>query len=82
MGGLAAIADQIARHRLGSINDALYDIGHNKHRYADTMHDMVVGNNDVAEIGGGFDTAQGWDPVTGLGTPKASSLLPLLAKRG
>ncbi len=79
--GLAAIGDQIARHRLGSINAALYDIGHNKNRYAATMHDMVVGNNDVAEIGGGFDTAKGWDPVTGLGTPKASSLLPLLIKR-
>jgi subtilase family serine protease len=79
--GLAAIADQIARHRLGTLNETLYDIGHNKNRYADTMHDITIGNNDVAEIGGGFDTAKNWDPVTGLGTPKASTLLPMLVKR-
>src|SRR5262249_41687844 len=79
--GLAAIGDQIAHHRLGAINDTLYDIGHNKNRYAQTMHDMTIGNNDVAEIGGGFDTAKNWDPVTGLGTPKASTLLPMLVKR-
>jgi len=79
--GLTAIADQVAGDDLGTINPALYDIAHNKHRYAATMHDMTVGNNDVAEIGGGFDTAQGWDPVTGLGTPDAAQLLPMLVKR-
>jgi hypothetical protein len=44
---------------IGTINPALYDIAYNKHHYAATMHDMTVGNNDVAVIGGGFDTAQG-----------------------
>jgi hypothetical protein len=45
------------------------------------MHDITQGNNDVAEIGGGFDADEGWDPVTGLGTPNAAELLPTLAKR-
>jgi subtilase family serine protease len=78
--GLAAIGDQMGRHRLGSINDGLYNISHSKKHYAAAFHDITVGNNDVVEIGGGFDTAQGWDPVTGLGTPRASGLLPQLVK--
>ena len=80
--GLAAIADQVAHHRLGDINPTLYQIASNKHRFAATLNDVTVGNNDVAEIGGGFDAAQGWDPVTGLGTPKAAQLVPMLVKRG
>ena len=79
--GLAAIADQMAHQRLGSINRALYGVSHNKKLYATSMHDITVGNNDVAEVGGGYDTAKGWDPVTGLGTPNAAQLLPALIKR-
>jgi subtilase family serine protease len=79
--GLTAIADQVAHHRLGDINPTLYKIADNKNRFAATMHDVTVGNNDVAEIGGGFETAKGWDPVTGLGTPKAAQLVPMLIKR-
>jgi hypothetical protein len=44
------------------------------------MHDITLGNNDVAEIGGGFDAGARWDAVTGLGTPKAAALLPLLVQ--
>ncbi len=78
--GLAAIGDQLGRHRMGNINPALYAIAHVRWLYAATLHDITVGNNDVSEIGTGFDTAKGWDPVTGLGTPKAATLLPLLAR--
>ncbi len=78
---LAAIGDQIAQQRLGDLDPALYAISHNKKLYASSMHDITQGNNDVAEIGGGFDADQGWDPVTGLGTPNAAELLPTLAKR-
>ena len=80
--GLAAIGDQIARHRLGDLNPALYSIARAPKHYADTMHDITVGNNDVAEIGGGFDTATRWDAVTGLGTPQAAQLVTRLAKHG
>lgn len=78
---LAAIGDQIAGQRLGDLNPSLYAISHNKMLYAKSMHDITQGNNDVAEVGGGFDTGTGWDPVTGLGTPDAAQLLPALAKR-
>jgi subtilase family serine protease len=79
--GLAAVGDQLGRHRMGNINPALYSIAQGKKQYPAALHDITVGNNDVAEIGGGFDTRTGWDPVTGLGTPNAANLLPLLAQR-
>jgi subtilase family serine protease len=80
-GGLAAIGDQIGRHRMGNINPALYEISHAKRIYSAALHDITVGNNDVSEIGTGFDATKGWDPVTGLGSPNAVALLPLLALR-
>jgi hypothetical protein len=58
---------------LGNINPQLYNLAGGQ------LHDIVKGNNDVAEIGGGFDAGTGWDPVTGLGTPNAALLLPALA---
>jgi subtilase family serine protease len=79
--GLAAVGDQLGHHRMGNINPALYSIAQGKKQYPAALHDITVGNNDVAEIGGGFDTRTGWDPVTGLGTPNAANLLPLLAQR-
>ena len=80
--GLAAIADQMAHHRLGEINTALYSIANSKLEVRSAFHDVTTGNNDVAEIGGnGYDTRKGWDAVTGLGTPNAAQLLPALIKR-
>ncbi|GAA5186148.1 S53 family peptidase [Rugosimonospora acidiphila] len=78
--GLAADADQLGRHRMGNINPALYSIAQAKPHYAAALHDITTGNNDVAEIGGGFNAGARWDPVTGLGTPNAAGLLPLLVK--
>lgn len=76
---LTAIGDQLAHRRLGDINPALYALSHLPKRL-DPLHDVTIGNNDVAEIGGvGYDAGRGWDPVTGLGTPDASRLLPALA---
>jgi subtilase family serine protease len=77
--GLAAIGDQLGHHRMGNINPAMYTLARSPRLYASAFHDITSGNNDVAEIGGGYDAANGWDPVTGLGSPRASQLLPLLA---
>jgi subtilase family serine protease len=79
--GLTAIADQMAHHRLGEINTELYSIANSRSKYRSALHDVTVGNNDVSEIGGGYDARRGWDPVTGLGTPNAVKLLPLLISR-
>jgi subtilase family serine protease len=71
---LTADADQMAGADLGNINTQLYQLTGGQ------LHDIVKGNNDVAEIGGaGFNAGTGWDPVTGLGTPNAALLLPALA---
>jgi len=57
--GLVADADQFGRHRMGNIDPALYSIAQAKKQYAATMHDITTGNNDVAEIDGGFNAGPG-----------------------
>jgi len=78
---LAADANQMAGHRLGNINQSLYQFAQSPAKYPTGFHDVTTGNNDVAEINAGYDAGPGWDAVTGLGTPNAAVLLPYLAKR-
>jgi subtilase family serine protease len=75
---LTADADQMAGTDLGNINPRLYSIAAGPGPKA--LHDVVQGNNDVVEIGTGYNAGQGWDPVTGLGSPNAAYLLPSLSK--
>jgi subtilase family serine protease len=76
---LTADADQMAGHDLGNINSQLYALAAAPGPKA--LHDVIQGNNDVAEIGGqGYNAGQGWDAVTGLGSPNAAYLLPALSK--
>jgi subtilase family serine protease len=76
--GLAAIADQIAGHGLGLINPTLYSLasgpGHSSYFY-----DVTTGNNQTDPSVPGYPATTGWDPVTGLGTPDAATLVPALA---
>lgn len=86
-GGLIALADQLAHHRLGFINSALYRIGHSHQLANISFHDTTVGNNAVQEPDAngnlvsvaGFNAQKSWDATTGFGTPKVDVLLPLLA---
>jgi subtilase family serine protease len=78
--GLVALADQIAGHRLGYINPALYQIA-NSGSYANDFYDVTVGNNVGFPPVPGYSATPGWDPVTGLGTPNAANLLPDLAAK-
>lgn len=85
--GLVALAGQLAHHSLGFINNSLYIIGHSGAHSAIFYHDTTVGDNTVQEPDSngnlvpvsGFNAQKGWDAATGLGTPKADTLLPLLA---
>jgi subtilase family serine protease len=80
---LTVIADQQAGHNYGFFNSALYKIGQNAGDYANTFHDITSGtnsslqfdvsNNPVNIIG--YDAGPGWDPVTGLGSPKVNGLV-------
>lgn len=88
-GGLVALANQLAGHALGFVNPALYKIAQGPFRKA-AFHDIVTGNNSFTFVnsGGqtvtvpGYNAVPGWDAATGLGTPNAVVLLPLLAAAG
>jgi subtilase family serine protease len=79
--GLIALADQHAGRHLGFVNPALYRIGRSTH-YQQAFHDVTAGDNTVRfplRTIDGYHAGPGWDPVTGLGSPNASVLIPLLA---
>jgi subtilase family serine protease len=80
--GIIALADQYAGHSLGFVNPALYAIARGPCYHA-AFHDITKGNNTVEfppETVPGYAAAPGWDPVTGLGSPDARVLIPLLAR--
>ena len=72
-GELALVNQQFGRQ--GDINPILYD-GFARHGYSTFFHDITVGTNTFTGAGSngktvtitGYNTRQGWDPVTGLGS--------------
>jgi subtilase family serine protease len=77
-----ALADQYVGHSLGFVNPALYEIGRSA-SYHQAFHDVTTGTNTVtfpAQTITGYQAAQGWDPVTGWGSPDAEVLVSLLAR--
>jgi subtilase family serine protease len=76
--GLVAIADQIAGHGLGLINPTLYKLAAGPN-YGTYFYDVTTGNNQADPDVPGYPATTGWDPVTGLGTPNAATLVPALA---
>ncbi|KAF3761013.1 subtilisin-like protein [Cryphonectria parasitica EP155] len=57
----------IGKTPVGFINPTLY-------ANPQMFHDITSGSNAGCD-GGGFEAVQGWDPVTGLGTPDYPSML-------
>nr|BBH94620.1 hypothetical protein KTA_28190 [Thermogemmatispora argillosa] len=78
---LAAIANQMAGHPLGFLNPALYTIA-TSDNYPRDFHDITVGDNSVHRSVSvpGYRAGQGWDAVTGLGSPNAQYLIPDLIR--
>jgi kumamolisin len=66
--GLVAVANQQLGTKVGFIQPAIYAA-----RAASAFNDITVGNN------GAFSAGPGWDACTGLGSPIANKLIPLLA---
>lgn len=54
---------------VGFINPTLY-------AYSDVLNDITEGGNQGCDTDG-FESAPGWDPVTGLGTPNYEAMLEL-----
>ena len=66
-------------HGLGLINPKLYTLATGPN-YGTYFYDVTTGNNGAADpTVPGYPATQGWDPVTGLGTPNAANLAPALA---
>jgi kumamolisin len=66
--GLIAVANQQLGTQVGFINPAIYAT-----KAAAAFNDITQGNN------GAFTAGPGWDACSGLGSPIASKLIPLLA---
>ncbi|MGA2218233.1 MAG: S53 family peptidase, partial [Terracidiphilus sp.] len=66
--GLVAVANEQLGTQVGFINPAIY-----ASKAASAFNDITQGNN------GAFSAGPGWDACTGLGSPIASKLIPLLA---
>ena len=84
--GVVAMADQVAHHRLGWINQRLYDLrGH-----FSGIVDVTSGNNDLGPFTNsdgitydvpGYAAGPGYDLASGLGTIDAARFVPALAGR-
>jgi kumamolisin len=66
--GLVAVANQQLGTQVGFIQPAIYAA-----RAASAFNGITAGNN------GAFSAGPGWDACTGLGSPIANKLIPLLA---
>ncbi len=73
---IVALADEKGGHRLGAINTRLYHIAKSD-AYGSAFHDVSNGDNSAPGLAG-FSAGQGWDAATGLGSPDAAKLIPLL----
>jgi subtilase family serine protease len=81
---ITAIVDQLAHHRMGNINTALYLLA-KLPPSSNPFHDIADGsNNSVPDGNGGtitgYTAVPGYDMATGLGTPNIGVIAPLLAK--
>ena len=87
MAGIISLADQVAGHGLGQINQALYTMGDGT---GSGIQDVTNGNNGVTWVNSrgithtlaGFPALPGYDLATGLGTPWAPSFVAQLAALG
>ena len=87
--GLTALGTQIAHHRLGWLNPALYAAGRTRLASA-LFHDITVGDNTFTGEDAaanpvtvtGYPATKSWDATTGLGTPIAKNVVPYLALAG
>lgn len=63
---------------MGFLNPSLYALYAEEPGYY--FNDVVDGHNIGCEVDGdvGFFAAEGWDPITGVGTPKFSRLYTAL----
>jgi subtilase family serine protease len=81
--GILALADGAAGRRLGDIHKALYALSLSKGART-YLNDITSGSiKDPPQMGSSrpaLHAMVGWDPATGLGTPRAQRLVPALIR--
>ncbi|MDF3300375.1 S53 family peptidase [Streptomyces tropicalis] len=75
--GIVALADQVAGHRVGNINEALYRLST---RHADGVVDVDDGTDNTYAGVPGYTAVNGYDMATGVGTVDALRFVPALAR--
>ncbi|MDA8064188.1 MAG: S-layer homology domain-containing protein [Thermaerobacter sp.] len=81
--GLVALVDQAlgnaGKPPLGYFNPTLYQLGQSS-SYTTVFHQVYIGDNDTMASGGvgPYYASDGWNPVTGWGTPDFQALLSYL----
>jgi kumamolisin len=75
--GLIAVANAQLGSQVGFINPAIYST-----KAAAAFNDITDGNNGDGANFPLYPAGPGWDPCTGLGSPIATKLIPLLAPAG
>jgi subtilase family serine protease len=79
--GIVALADQVAGHRLGNINKALYTLYAQSSRNPSTdIVDVKDGTNNSYAGVTGYTALKGYDMATGVGTIDAARFVPDLAE--
>jgi kumamolisin len=68
--GLIALINQKLGTPVGFLNPLLYSQLAN----ANTLHDIIVGNNDITGQIGGYSAGPGWDACTGYGSPNGAAI--------
>lgn len=77
--GIVALADQVAGHRVGNIQKALYSLyAHNAK--ANGVADVNDGTDNSYEGVTGYKAVNGYDLATGVGTIDALRFVPALAR--
>ncbi|MFE2063320.1 S8 family serine peptidase [Streptomyces sp. NPDC059467] len=77
--GIVALADQAAGHRLGNIQQALYDLAAH-HAKSNGVVDVNDGTDNSYQGVTGYKAVNGYDLATGVGTVDALRFVPALAK--
>ncbi len=78
--GIVALADQLAGHRLGLINPALYGLSYLPSRLSGEV-DVTSGDNSFNGVTG-YSAAKGYDLASGLGTIDGNAFVHALAHTG
>lgn len=77
--GIVALADQAAGHRLGNINQALYDLS-SRHSGSTGVVDVNDGTDNSYQDVTGYKAVNGYDMATGVGTVNALRFVPALVR--